>query len=75
MGSECPIVSLGNALAFDARDWSKSKRDAWIYGVVLGWDEALSEVAEAHGWDAETQRRLVRLHERFMAMATANPEE
>ena len=55
--------SLHNAIAFDVRDWAEDKRSAWIYGVLLGWDEeSMQELTERFGWDAETCSRLAELH-------------
>ena len=48
-------------MAFDARDWGQNKRDAWLYAVLIGWGDALQEVAERHGWDAPTVTRIKRM--------------
>lgn len=64
--SECPRKSLERCLAFSARDWYADKRDAWIWGIVFGWDaESMKEIAELHGWSDKTVSRLRRLHEIF----------
>ncbi len=60
---EEPWESLENIVAKDARDWSLNRCDAWIYGIVCGWGDALDEVAERHGWSQDARRRLTRLHE------------
>lgn len=78
---KCPGEALRNTLAFDPRDWSLNKRDAWLYGIILGWSEepetgdpdnvggtlctAMEEVATMHGWTDEDVARLRRLHEAF----------
>lgn len=64
--------SLELTLAFDPRDWSVDRRDAWIYGIVCGWGHAIAEVANLHRWSAETVRRLQMLHEQFEAVAKAS---
>lgn len=63
--NDCPLVSLEASLNFDARDWSLNKRDAWIYGIIAGWDDALDSVAKDHGWNEETVERLKELHFKF----------
>jgi hypothetical protein len=58
--------SLQAALAFSPKDWSQHHRDAWVWGIINGWDsEAMREVAEQHGWSPDTVRRLERLHRQF----------
>lgn len=35
----------------DPRDWSIDRRDAWLWGVFVGWDEAsLAQIAPQHRW-------------------------
>lgn len=66
---ENPFRSLGNSIAFDSRDWGMDKRSAWIYGIVLGWDEeAREEIAKEFKWTKETMDRLERLHLRYKSM-------
>jgi hypothetical protein len=51
--------SLGTVMATDPRDWSLSSRDAWVYAIILGWDDhSLNEVAKRHNWDSSTKKRL-----------------
>lgn len=68
------LHGLGNTLAADPRDWGLDRRDAWLYGVILGWDceecpdgqhddlcddgEAMRIVAERHQWSEEDVARL-----------------
>lgn len=42
------LEAIATCIAFDSRDWSLAKRDAWIYGIVLGWGEALPEIQAKH---------------------------
>lgn len=63
-----PIASIENTLAFDSRDWSTDKRDAWLWGVVFGWDEAMEQVAKMHKWTPETVERLGQLHRQWVAL-------
>lgn len=64
-GAEDPLASIERALAFASKDWSLDRRDAWIWGIVLGWDDALPEVAAKHRWDAIEIERLQRLHAKW----------
>jgi hypothetical protein len=62
---ENPHESLANCIAFSSKDWSLHKGDAWIYGIVIGWEESLASIARKHGWSDPTVDRLVRLRTRF----------
>lgn len=64
-GAADPHHSLANVCAFSARDWARDREDAWIYGIVMGWSEALDEVGEQHGWTPEARTRLADLHRQF----------
>ena len=57
-GSVAGLDHLIRVIVSDARDWSTNRTDAWIYGTIVGWGDALSEVAERNGWSEETTRRL-----------------
>ena len=59
--TECPFESIEQAMAFAVKDWSLDRRDAWIYGIVHGWDD-YEELCEKHGWSKEAKERLIRLH-------------
>ena len=64
-------VSLKSCLVFHARDWAADKRDAWLWGIVCGWDEAaMTEVAAKFGWPTTEVQRLNELHAAFMAHPT-----
>ena len=63
--------SLEAAMAFTPHDWTQHHRLAWIWGIVLGWDDAMPEMASKHRWDAETVARLERLHAEFKAIGDA----
>jgi hypothetical protein len=40
-------------------DWSVDHRDAWLWGVVVGWDDAsIAELAPKHGWSEENVATL-----------------
>ena len=56
--SDMAKKSIADAMAFSSRDWSIDRRDAWIYGIVLGWDDASYEVLKKkHKWtDSEVER-------------------
>lgn len=69
--------SLELVLNRSSRDWGDYWADAWLYGVLVGWDcegahkhddicdngAAMREMAEKHGWDEATVARLRRYRE------------
>lgn len=66
---EDPKTSLRTTIVLDSRDWGALSRDAWIYGIVIGWDrESLDELQERFQWSTETRARLIRLHRAFLQM-------
>ena len=56
------VDSAATQMARSPRDWSKDSRDAWLYGLIVGWGDALEEVASRHGWNQEHRDRLCILH-------------
>jgi hypothetical protein len=69
------LESAHNTMAFDARDWALDKRDAWLYGLITGWDDeeepeedAMGEVARKHRWSDYDVARLRRLHQAIVAI-------
>jgi hypothetical protein len=67
--TENPFDSLETTIATHSRDWSSGEKDAWVYGIVCGWGNAISDVQEMHGWSDETVARLKRLRAEFERMA------
>lgn len=59
------LESIECTIAFDVKDWSTSRRDAWIYLIVYGWDEDTDEVAKKHGWDAQDIERGKKMHQQW----------
>lgn len=52
------LESVRCAMVTDPKDWCLDHRDAWTYGILVGWDEAEEEVVERHQWSEETAQRL-----------------
>ncbi|MFE3123707.1 hypothetical protein ACFXHD_09830 [Streptomyces hydrogenans] len=58
------LESVHRAMVHDPRDWGRYKRDAWTYGVIVGWEceehhehddicfgaEPLAKIIRQHGW-------------------------
>lgn len=69
------LDSLARTLAFSSRDWGTNPRDAWLWGVLNGWDadepgeeSAMDEMARAHGWGEATVDRLRQFHSTVLAL-------
>jgi len=62
----CPLESIECTLAFATKDWSIDKNDAWIYGIVAGWDDdSLAELQDKFHWGCSEIVRLKKLHKSF----------
>lgn len=62
---ENALQSIAGAITLSPDDWSADGYLAWIYGIVVGWGDALEGVAERHQWGPEQVARLRRLHENY----------
>jgi len=47
------LYSAGVCIATHPGDWSLDRREAWIYGIILGWGDRLR-----FGWSNRAQSRL-----------------
>lgn len=65
---ENPFESLHFVIACSSRDWSKTRDDAWLYGIICGWDDnSIAELAPRWEWSEDDVARLKRLHARYKA--------
>lgn len=66
---ENPLRSVATVIATSSKDWSLHPGDAWIWGIVNGWNrEALAEVSARHRWTAEDLDRLERLRAKWIEL-------
>lgn len=78
-----PLDALSQTLCFASNDWGASRAEAWIYGIVVGWDNeddpadtaAMDELAGKYRWSPEQVERLRTLHTRFVALAASGVAE
>lgn len=60
------LSSIERSMAFDVRDWSEDSRSAWIYGIVLGWDdESYEELAPKFHWTEQNIERNKKYHQQW----------
>jgi hypothetical protein len=53
------LRDAASSMATNPRDWSACSPDAWLYGLVCGWDgPALQELADKHGWSSKVVDKL-----------------
>lgn len=65
------IANLRSTLIHMPREMAAVAEDAWLYGIIVGWDEALDSVAQNHGWNEETVARLLDLRNQFSRLTLA----
>lgn len=67
--------SLHAAVVTSPRDWSVSQSDAWIYGIVVGWDhDTMIEISSKFGWTVEVTQRLADIHQAMAELLEASAE-
>lgn len=61
------LESAGSAMATSSRDQAQDSHDAWVWGIICGWeesddlaDECIKELQAKHHWDQETVDRMRR---------------
>ncbi len=70
------LTELRQRVSMSSADWSRSKSDAWIYGVIVGWDlkpdddpehdeSAMPTIAARFNLTDEQVAELRRLHVEF----------
>lgn len=58
--------SLHDVLVFSSRDWAADASLAWVYGVIVGWDEPSFREFEAKGfWTPLASTKLQKLNKDF----------
>lgn len=64
------LRSARSTLTLSSQDWSVRHDLAWLYGILVGWDDdpddphpvdAMADVAARCGWNADSVARLRRL--------------
>lgn len=59
--------SIHSALTSYTGDLSKEENLAWIYGIIIGWnDESLDDLSKSHQWTQKDIERLKRLRAEYM---------
>lgn len=75
---ENPFESLHNLIVFSPSDFSQTLELAWIYGIIIGWDdeECFREFEKQFThWNKKDSLRLKKLHDNFVRIARENGAE
>ena len=71
------LESAHTVMVFDARDWSQGSKDAWLYGLFVGWDtdECYADILQRHPrWKPDGIARLKRLRAGIVAIYDSDRE-
>lgn len=61
-----PLQSMRESYCMSAKDMGEEKFDAWMYGIIVGWDdESYLELAKTHNWSKKTVEYNKLLHENY----------
>lgn len=74
--------NLQTLVALNSRDWSADRADAWLYGVICGWNddpaeetdgmETLRAIGAQHQWSDARIEQLSGLHRQWSAAKRAS---
>lgn len=61
-----PLQSLLESYTRSSKDMAESKFDAWVYGIIVGWDDlSYTELAVKHNWSKEQVEYNKLLHDNY----------
>jgi len=64
------VKALQPSILRQGRDMSLDHRDAWIYGILIGWDVALPEILKQHSWAGTEYEDRLKKHQAVIAALT-----
>lgn len=74
-GAARAVTAVRNHMRTSSRDWAADRGDAYLWAVLIGWDdEALQEIAVKHRWN-EHRVKYVREMRALLAPITDQPKE
>lgn len=64
---ENPIQALVMSICRSSKDYGENKFDAYLYGVIVGWDkDAYNQLKKKHGWSDEQIEYQITLHQNLI---------
>jgi hypothetical protein len=62
-GAARAVNAVRNMMRVDSRDWAADRGDAYLWAVLIGWDDdALNEVATKHRWNEHRVKYVREMH-------------
>lgn len=75
-GAAQAVTALCNQLRFNSRDWAADRGDAYLWAVLIGWDDdVLAEVAAKHGWNEYRVKYVRELRAGLAPLTDPQPKE
>lgn len=73
---ENPLQALTMSICNSSKDFAEHKFDAYLYGIIVGWDDDAYEVLKGqHGWSDDVIKYQKLLHQNYIKawnLLTAN---
>lgn len=70
------VVAVGNQMRVNSRDWAADRGDAYLWAVLIGWDdEALQEVAAKHRWNEHRVKYVREMRALLAPITDPQPKE
>jgi hypothetical protein len=70
------LDSASACMTTHPRDWAQDSRDAWLWGLIVGWGEpALQELVNKFGWQTREVERLGLLRDALLDATMPNQDE
>lgn len=60
------LESIRDTFVKSSKDWAVTKQDAWLYGIIVGWDyKSYKELAKTWNWSKDDVDLNKKLHQDF----------
>lgn len=70
------VASVCNMMRVDPRDWAADRRDAYLWAVLIGWDDdTLPEIAAKHRWDEHRIKYVREMRALLAPITDPQPKE
>lgn len=75
-GAARAVTALRNQMRTDSRDWAAARGDAYLWAVLIGWDdEALEEIAVKHRWNEHRVKYVRKMRALLAPITDPQPKE
>jgi hypothetical protein len=70
------VVAICNQMRVNSRDWAADRGDAYLWAVLIGWDDdALQEVAAKHRWNEHRVKYVREMRALLAPITDPQPKE